>query len=84
MDKTLRQALGHLAIAAVFGAGWWASATAQVVQPPGQGPNVISGPNVGFRVERTIGGVPEGRLVVLVDGRWVEPTFSTGVRLLTK
>ena len=37
-----------------------------------EGTTILSGDNVGFRVERTQDGVPTGRLVVRVDGRWVE------------
>lgn len=33
---------------------------------------VLSGSDIGFRVERTQDGVPIGTLVIRVDGRWVE------------
>jgi len=53
--------------------------SAQVrLQTPGQPPlmtegtTILSGSDVGFRVERTQDGVPIGTLVVRVDGRWVE------------
>lgn len=55
----------------------WASA-----QAPQQAPIIISGSDIGFQVESQRGGVPVGRLVVRVDGRWVEAQFSTGVRRL--
>jgi hypothetical protein len=35
-------------------------------------PTVVSGSDVGFRIERTQDGIPVGRLVVRVDGRWVD------------
>jgi hypothetical protein len=35
-------------------------------------PTVISGNDVGFRIERTQDGIPVGRVVVRVDGRWVD------------
>ena len=57
--------------------GVWASA-----QAPEQAPVVISGGDIGFQVESRQGGIPVGRLVVRVDGRWVEAQFSTGVRRL--
>jgi len=48
-------------------------------QPPGlrpglltEAPTVISGNDVGFRIERTQDGIPIGRIVVRVDGRWVD------------
>jgi hypothetical protein len=48
-------------------------------QPPGlqfnvltESPTVVSGNDVGFRIERTQDGILIGRLVVRVDGRWVD------------
>lgn len=38
-------------------------------------PTVMSGNDVGFRIERTQDGVPVGRVVVRIDGRWVD-TFA--------
>jgi len=40
---------------------------------PLEQPTIISGADLGFRVEGHTGGVPVGRLVVRVNGRWVEP-----------
>ena len=34
-------------------------------------PTFVSGNDIGFRIERTVDGMPIGRLVVRVDGRWV-------------
>ena len=63
--------------------------TAQArLQAPGEPPlitegtTILSGNNIGFRLERTEDGVPIGTLVVRVDGRWVEPEWTGGVRLL--
>ena len=87
MDKTLCTALVTLALAAVFGAGWWASAAAQVLPLPqlrSGDPTVLAGPDIGFRVERSVKGVPQGTLVVRVNGQWVEPSFSTAPRLLAQ
>ena len=36
-------------------------------------PTILTGDDVGFRLERMRDGVPVGRVVVRVDGRWVEP-----------
>ena len=44
-----------------------------------EGTTILSGSDIGFRVDRTQGGVPIGTLVVRVDGRWVEA--GTSVRL---
>jgi hypothetical protein len=44
-------------------------------------PIVISGNDVGFRVERTQDGIPVGKVVVRVNGVWVDtatPTPTTG------
>ena len=54
----------------------WLSAQAAEQTP------VISGSDIGFQVESQRGGIPVGRLVVRVDGRWVVAEFSTGVRRL--
>jgi hypothetical protein len=35
-------------------------------------PTIVSGNDIGFLIERTDGGIPVGRLVVRVDGRWVD------------
>lgn len=45
-------------------------------------PTVISGGDIGFRVESQRGGVPVGRLVIRVDGNWIEPEIALGVRRL--
>jgi hypothetical protein len=47
-------------------------------QPPliTEGTTILSGNDIGFRVERTQDGVPIGTLVVRVDGRWVEARQS--------
>jgi len=56
-----------------------AAAQAQRGQPniPGaftlESPTILTGADVGFRLERVREGVPVGRVVVRVDGRWVEP-----------
>jgi hypothetical protein len=37
-----------------------------------ESPTVISGDDIGFRIERTRDGIAIGKLVVRVDGRWVD------------
>jgi len=55
------------------------SAQAQRREPgfelPTVQPSVLFGNDVGFRIERTQDGVPVGRVVVRIDGRWVD-TFA--------
>jgi hypothetical protein len=36
-------------------------------------PTILTGDDVGFRLERVRDGIPVGRVVIRVDGRWVEP-----------
>ena len=35
-------------------------------------PQFVSGDDIGFRIERTVEGLPIGKLVIRVDGRWVD------------
>jgi hypothetical protein len=35
-------------------------------------PTIVSGADVGFRIERTQNGIAVGKVVVHVDGRWVD------------
>jgi hypothetical protein len=64
-----------LALLAVVAAGAWASA--QLYQPePIDPPVLLSGPDVGFRMESRRGGDIYGRIVVRIDGEWVEVSLS--------
>ncbi len=59
----------------LVGVGVWAHAAAQ--EPPiVLGPPVLSGDDIGFRVLGVRGDTRIGRLVVRVDGRWVEVQFA--------
>jgi hypothetical protein len=60
------------------------SSSAQAQRQPGlrfgfltQNPTVISGNDVGFRIERNDDGIPSGRLVIRVDGRWIDTGLAT-------
>jgi hypothetical protein len=73
--------------AALFGASIWARAQVQVPngpRVPGQTPSttIISGGDIGFRVDGVEADGPVGRWVIKVDGKWVEPKVSGGVRRL--
>lgn len=61
-------------------AGW---VSAQVATTPVDPPIVLSGSDVGFRIEGRRGSVAVGKLIVRIDGRWVETDFSGGVLRLT-
>jgi hypothetical protein len=72
-----RRRLGRvvLAVVALVGAGAWASA--QVYQSePIDPPLVLSGPDVGFRLESRRGEAIYGKVVVRVDGQWIEVNVS--------
>lgn len=70
-----------LLLAIVAGGTW---VVAQAVQPKPVFPNVISGNDIGFRVESHKGARPVGRIVIRVNGQWVEPEYATGVKFLTE
>jgi hypothetical protein len=57
---------------------------AQSVQPKPVFPTVISGNDIGFRMEGQKGSRPTGRLVVRIGGQWVEPEFAMGVKFITE
>ena len=44
-----------------------------------ESPTIISGPDLGFRVERTQNGMPLGKLVVRMNGKWIAPGSSATV-----
>jgi hypothetical protein len=50
---------------------------------PAQTPTILSGADIGFRVERRNGETPIGTLVVRVDGKWVAAQFAGGVKPAT-
>jgi hypothetical protein len=93
MKLILRMVAALLMLAATFAAGRLTYAQAQVqpqnppaqLRPPqGREPLILSGSDFGFRVERYgRDGQPLGRIVVRIDGRWVEPRETGGVVPLT-
>jgi len=54
-----------------------------VPAPQSQAPTVIAGSDIGFRVERYTGSTPVGKLVVRINGQWVEAEFGAGIKRLT-
>jgi len=46
-------------------------------------PTILSGPDIGFRVESWRGDTPIGKLIVKVDGKWVEVEFASGFKRTT-
>ena len=63
-------------VAAMVMLAIWTSAQVVPRQAPAQPPTVLSGLDVGFRVEGMSRGMPVGKWVVRVDGQWVEPQLS--------
>jgi hypothetical protein len=51
---------------------WSMTSSAQVRPLVTEAPMIISGNDVGFRMERTQNGIAIGVLVVRIDGRWVD------------
>lgn len=58
--------------------GGWASAQTFKATQPLDAPVVLSGPDLGFRVEARRGTAPVGRLMVRIDGQWREAEFAAG------
>ena len=76
----------NLIVLTVFLAVAAAWTSAQVTRPPSEtgikpmdlvAPQVISGSDLGFRVESNRDNVPVGRLVVRINGRWVDAQVGT-------
>ena len=73
-----------LTVFLVVTAAW---VSAQVIRPPSEtglqpmdlvAPTVISGSDLGFRIESNKDNVPVGRLVIRINGRWVDAQVGTG------
>ena len=76
----------RMVLASLLGAGTASAAVAGEVAATGQGsePRVLSGADLGFRVDGMArDGAPMGTLVVRVDGKWVAPQFQAGMRRAT-
>ena len=50
--------------------------------PPALEPHVVSGADIGFRIDGFDGRQPIGTLVVKVNGRWIEPKTAPALQLL--
>lgn len=61
---------------AVIAAAW---TKAQSIAVEKVTPTVMSGGDVGFRVEGLRGGTPVGRIVVRINGVWVQAELAGGV-----
>ena len=58
-----------VAVLAALGTGWTSAQSLHVTPVT---PTVVSGADLGFRIEGNRGGTPVGSLVVRMNGQWVE------------
>jgi hypothetical protein len=72
-------------LASFLGAGTGSAAVAgEIVAAAQSNERVLSGSDVGFRVDGTAkDGAPIGAIVVRIDGKWVSPQFQAGVRRIS-
>jgi len=69
-------------LASLLGSGAASAATTTASQSTE--PRVLSGSDVGFRVDGTArDGAPIGAIVVRIDGKWVSPQFQSGLRRIS-
>jgi hypothetical protein len=84
MSLRKRIALAVIWVASIVATGAWATAQApSPSSPPVQLPTIISGNDVGFRVESLRGNTPVGTLVIRINGQWVDAEFGVGLKRLT-
>ena len=75
MSARARIVLAVIGLASLVTVGVWAQTSPLSEQ------KVISGGDLGYRVERMDRtGKPIGTLVVRIDGKWIEAGFAVGVR----
>jgi len=55
-------------------------AAQRLVHPAGGTPEVVAGPDVGFRINTSRGDTPVGELVIKRDGQWVPVEFDSKIR----
>jgi hypothetical protein len=79
--------LASMAVVAGFTSAFVRAQAPSQVPPPftqvPPGARVVSGPDLGFRVESTRDGRAVGTLVVRIDGQWVETAASVAPKRLT-
>jgi hypothetical protein len=73
MSRHRRALFLVLWILSVLAAGAWGQGQEPPLIVRGQ---VVSGDDIGFRIDRKRGEVPVGVFVVRIDGKWVEAEFS--------
>ena len=94
MSPAVRRIVIPVGVAiAVFAAGALGYAQGQKSKPPVApmrpdallltAPTILSGSEIGFRVESWRGDTPVGKLIVKVDGKWIEVEFTSGFKRTT-
>lgn len=73
MTMRARVGLVGLWVASLGAVAALASAQARSSQPA---PTVMFGDNLGFRVEGMKAGIPVGRMVIRIDGQWVDVALA--------
>lgn len=71
----IRLAVTTVVATGLLGSALWAGAHARIVRP--LPPVIVSGENVGFRIEGDSNGRPIGALVIKQDGKWVPVDLGT-------
>lgn len=77
MTHRTRAALIGLWLVSLLGVGTLARGQFRPFEPVDE-PLVLTGDDVGFRVECFVGGAPAGRIVIRYMGEWVEPEIDHG------
>ena len=73
-------------VSIVIAAGAWSFAQAPTPAPRGPatpGTTILSGADLGFRIDRFDGQTPIGAFVIRQNGQWVEVRESVGPRRVT-
>jgi len=89
MKQWLRRLVAILVLGTAFAAGRWthaqapSPAQAPPAPPQAQAANIVSGSDIGFRVDQFKGRTPVGTWVVRVNGQWVEPDSNVTMKRLT-
>jgi len=80
IELSRRALLAVVVVSSVASLGTWAYAQAVAPQPITP-PLTLMGDNIAFRAEARRGDVVEGRLMVRIDGMWVEASVDGGLRV---
>jgi len=71
MSNRARVVIAILWISSLLGVGVFAQSQARIDRPIPE-PKVMTGGDIGFRVDGMYGEMPSGTVVIRVNGQWVE------------